>query len=63
MLSSVSYMVNRFVLEPKAVLLGEQEQKLKDSEAAIASLQVRSFHSWIYPWTSLVELQKTLGKA
>ncbi|XP_024012257.1 prefoldin subunit 1 [Eutrema salsugineum] len=28
-----------FVLEPKAVLEAEQEQKLKDSEAAIASLQ------------------------
>ncbi|XP_023634124.1 prefoldin subunit 1 [Capsella rubella] len=28
-----------FVLEPKAVLQGEQEQKFKDSEAAIASLQ------------------------
>uniref|UniRef100_A0A1J3GHP9 Prefoldin subunit 1 n=2 Tax=Noccaea caerulescens TaxID=107243 RepID=A0A1J3GHP9_NOCCA len=28
-----------FVLEPKKVLEGEQEQKLKDSEAAIASLQ------------------------
>lgn len=38
--SFVSYMVNRFVLEPKTVLEGEQEQKLKDSEAAIASLQV-----------------------
>jgi len=33
-------MVNRFVLEPKTVLEGEQEQKLKDSEAAVASLQV-----------------------
>nr|AAD15527.1 hypothetical protein [Arabidopsis thaliana] len=32
-------MVNRFVLEPKTVLEGEQEQKLKDSEAAVASLQ------------------------
>ncbi|CAL9222678.1 unnamed protein product [Arabidopsis halleri] len=30
---------NRFVLEPKTVLEGEQEQKLKDSEAAVASLQ------------------------
>ncbi|KAJ8641110.1 hypothetical protein MRB53_017804 [Persea americana] len=28
-----------FVLEPKSVLVNEQEQKLKDSEAAIASLQ------------------------
>ncbi|XP_010557639.1 PREDICTED: prefoldin subunit 1 [Tarenaya hassleriana] len=28
-----------FVLEPKSVLENEQEQKLKDSEAAIASLQ------------------------
>lgn len=28
-----------FVLEPKTVLEGEQEQKLKDSEAAVASLQ------------------------
>lgn len=30
----------RFVLEPKSVLINEQEQKLKDSETAIASLQV-----------------------
>ncbi|KAG5596217.1 hypothetical protein AABB24_032848 [Solanum stoloniferum] len=28
-----------FVLEPKAVLMNEQEQKLKDGETAIASLQ------------------------
>ncbi|KAF3437262.1 hypothetical protein FNV43_RR20015 [Rhamnella rubrinervis] len=28
-----------FVLEPKSDLMNEQEQKLKDSEAAIASLQ------------------------
>ncbi|PRQ36947.1 prefoldin subunit 1 [Rosa rugosa] len=28
-----------FVLEPKSVLVNEQEQKLKDSESAIASLQ------------------------
>ncbi|KAL5540146.1 hypothetical protein UlMin_042370 [Ulmus minor] len=28
-----------FVLEPKSVLINEQEQKLKESEAAIASLQ------------------------
>nr|XP_008351369.2 prefoldin subunit 1-like [Malus domestica] len=28
-----------FVLEPKSVLMNEQEQKLKDSESAIASLQ------------------------
>ncbi|KAK9046874.1 hypothetical protein V6N11_052747 [Hibiscus sabdariffa] len=28
-----------FVLEPKAVLMNEQEQKLKDSESAIGSLQ------------------------
>ncbi|KAM7473495.1 hypothetical protein LguiB_020738 [Lonicera macranthoides] len=28
-----------FVLEPKSVLMDEQEQKLKDSETAIASLQ------------------------
>ncbi|WZZ88995.1 hypothetical protein YC2023_117574 [Brassica napus] len=30
----------KFLLEPKTVLEGEQEQKLKDSEATIASLQV-----------------------
>ncbi|XP_008223932.1 PREDICTED: prefoldin subunit 1 [Prunus mume] len=29
-----------FVLEPKSVLVNEQEQKLKDSESAIASLQI-----------------------
>eukprot|EP00261_Vitis_vinifera_P037105 XP_019078348.1 PREDICTED: prefoldin subunit 1 isoform X2 [Vitis vinifera] len=28
-----------FVLEPKSALMSEQEQKLKDSEAAIAGLQ------------------------
>ncbi|CAN8258105.1 unnamed protein product [Cochlearia groenlandica] len=33
------FIVNRFVLEPKQVLQSEQEQKLRDSEAAIASLQ------------------------
>ncbi|CAE5978627.1 unnamed protein product [Arabidopsis arenosa] len=31
--------IGKFVLEPKTVLEGEQEQKLKDSEAAVASLQ------------------------
>ncbi|OAY58676.1 prefoldin subunit 1 isoform X1 [Manihot esculenta] len=28
-----------FILEPKSVLMNEQEQKLKDSETALASLQ------------------------
>ncbi|KAH9653546.1 prefoldin subunit 1 [Citrus sinensis] len=28
-----------FVLEPKSVLMNEQEQRLKDSESAIAALQ------------------------
>ena len=28
------------MLEPKSVLVNEQEQKLKDSETALASLQV-----------------------
>lgn len=32
--------MDRFVLEPKSDLVNEQEQKLKDSEAAVASLQV-----------------------
>lgn len=31
----------RFILEPKSVLLNEQEQKLNDSESAIASMQVK----------------------
>ncbi|XP_047249583.1 prefoldin subunit 1 isoform X1 [Capsicum annuum] len=31
-----------FVLEPKAVLMNEQEQKFKDGETAIASLQYLS---------------------
>uniref|UniRef100_A0A9I9CI77 Uncharacterized protein n=1 Tax=Cucumis melo TaxID=3656 RepID=A0A9I9CI77_CUCME len=31
--------VTRFVLESKSVLMNEQEQKFKDSETAIASLQ------------------------
>ncbi|KAG6769429.1 hypothetical protein POTOM_025064 [Populus tomentosa] len=35
----VCHMVVRFVLEPKSVLMSEQEQKLKDSETAISSLQ------------------------
>ncbi|CAI0553326.1 unnamed protein product [Linum tenue] len=34
-----SIAVARFVLEPKSVLMTEQEQKHKDSESAIASLQ------------------------
>ncbi|OAY65205.1 Prefoldin subunit 1 [Ananas comosus] len=29
----------KFVLEPKSLLVNEQEQKLKDSESAISSLQ------------------------
>lgn len=37
------FLLCRFVLEPKSVIVNEQEQKLKDSEAAIASLQV-TFH-------------------
>lgn len=37
---SVSLCVARFILEPKSVLMNEQEQKLKDSETALASLQV-----------------------
>ena len=32
--------IGRFVLEPKSVLMNEQEVKLKDSETAIASLLV-----------------------
>nr|KJB60372.1 hypothetical protein B456_009G302200 [Gossypium raimondii] len=31
--------LQKFVLEPKSVLVNEQEQKLKDSESAIGSLQ------------------------
>ena len=30
----------RFILEPKSVLLNEQEQKFNESESAIASMQV-----------------------
>lgn len=30
----------RFVLEPKSILMNEQEQRFKDSETAIAALQV-----------------------
>ncbi|XP_071717152.1 prefoldin subunit 1 [Rutidosis leptorrhynchoides] len=30
---------NKFILEPKSLLMNEQEKKLKDSETAIASLQ------------------------
>ncbi|KAK4391918.1 hypothetical protein Sango_1969600 [Sesamum angolense] len=32
--------VTMFILEPKSVLMEEQDQKLKDSEAAIVALQV-----------------------
>ncbi|KAJ0092611.1 hypothetical protein Patl1_27057 [Pistacia atlantica] len=32
----------RFVLEPKSVLMNEQEKKFKDSETAIAALQQAS---------------------
>ncbi|XP_021715860.1 prefoldin subunit 1-like [Chenopodium quinoa] len=40
-----------FVLEPKSVLIDEQEQKFKDSETAIASLQ-----------TSKEYLEKQMGE-
>ncbi|KAJ6808305.1 prefoldin subunit 1 [Iris pallida] len=40
-----------FVLEPKSLLVNEQEQKLRDSEAAITSLQ-----------TSKEYLEKQLGE-
>nr|CAD1825466.1 unnamed protein product [Ananas comosus var. bracteatus]CAD1825550.1 unnamed protein product [Ananas comosus var. bracteatus] len=36
---SLIYFYNLFVLEPKSLLVNEQEQKLKDSESAISSLQ------------------------
>ncbi|KAK6233758.1 hypothetical protein QUC31_006164 [Theobroma cacao] len=36
---SIGMILKLFVLEPKPVLMNEQEQKLKDSESAIASLQ------------------------
>ena len=38
--SSCQITITRFVLEPKSVLMDEQEQKLKDSEAAISALEV-----------------------
>ncbi|KAK9741705.1 hypothetical protein RND81_03G122600 [Saponaria officinalis] len=41
----------RFVLEPKSFLMNEQEQKLTDSETAIASLQ-----------TSKEYLEKQIGE-
>lgn len=37
------HMFGRFVLEPKSVLMNEQEKKLKDSETAIAALEVYFF--------------------
>jgi hypothetical protein len=44
MVSCISFFphpsVARFILEPKSVLFNEQEQKLNDSESAIASMQV-----------------------
>lgn len=40
---------DRFVLEPKSFLMDEQEQRFKDSESAIASLQVWSnITSWLH---------------
>ncbi|XP_059636761.1 prefoldin subunit 1 [Cornus florida] len=45
-----------FVLEPKSVLVDEQEQKLKDSETAIASLQT----SREYLEKQLVEVENNL---
>ncbi|GMI90417.1 PREFOLDIN 1 [Hibiscus trionum] len=36
---SIGKILKVFVLEPKAVLMNEQERKLKDSESAICSLQ------------------------
>ncbi|GLT66448.1 hypothetical protein SLA2020_388130 [Shorea laevis] len=52
----VSLMVARFVLEPKSVLMNEQEQKLKDSETAIASLQA----SKEYLEKQMVEVENNL---
>ena len=45
-----------FVLEPKSVLMSEQEQKLKDSETAIASLQT----SKDYLEKQMVEVENNL---
>ncbi|XP_062159516.1 prefoldin subunit 1-like [Alnus glutinosa] len=45
-----------FVLEPKSVLMSEQEQKLKDSETAIASLQT----SKEYLEKQMVEVENNL---
>ncbi|KAF5938218.1 hypothetical protein HYC85_025724 [Camellia sinensis] len=45
-----------FVLEPKSVLMEEQEQKLKGSESAIASLQA----SKEYLEKQMVEVQNNL---
>ncbi|XP_059454022.1 prefoldin subunit 1-like [Corylus avellana] len=45
-----------FVLEPKSVLMNEQEQKLKDSETAIASLQT----SKEYLEKQMVEVENNL---
>lgn len=39
-LSHIKFIHYRFLLEPKSVLVNEQQQKLKDSETAISSLQV-----------------------
>ncbi|KAG9131010.1 hypothetical protein Leryth_006716 [Lithospermum erythrorhizon] len=47
---------NRFVLEPKSFLMDEQEQRFKDSETAIASLQT----SKEYLEKQLVEVETNL---
>lgn len=42
------FLLARFVLEPKSLLVSEQDQKLRDSEAAITSLQVCCLLFWIF---------------
>ncbi|XP_038695482.1 uncharacterized protein LOC119992763 [Tripterygium wilfordii] len=46
-------LLTRFVLEPKSVLIGEQEPKLNDSEAALASLQVSN--QYVEKWKAEVK--------
>ncbi|KAF8762819.1 hypothetical protein HU200_009040 [Digitaria exilis] len=50
--------IQMFILEPKSVLLNEQEQKFNDSESAIASMQV----SLISISTSKEYLEKQIGE-
>ncbi|MCL7021384.1 hypothetical protein MKW94_026045, partial [Papaver nudicaule] len=51
-----TFFPNQFILEPKPVLVAEQEKKLTDSESAITSLQT----SKEYLEKQMVEIENNL---